>query len=127
MIKKIAVGVLAVLAYAGAAQAQTTVTPTNKLVWNEQGPDLPTVQAYVFKVYADGAAAGTVAAAVVCGVRQLPDTTGFTCFLPFPAFTPGSHTLTLTASNAAGESAQSAALAFTMLVTPVVPGGLRIQ
>ena len=36
---------LALLLVAAPLQAQT-VTPANHIVWNEQGPDLPTVTAY---------------------------------------------------------------------------------
>lgn len=113
---------LAIPALAGAQ----TVTPANKLGFNELGPDLLTVQAYTYKVYADGGGVG-VATATLCTAPVLPDTAGFTCTFPFPAFTPGSHTLTVTATNAAGESAKSAPISFTMIVTPVAPGGLRIQ
>lgn len=115
---------LAIPALAGAQTA--TVTPTNKFGFNEQGPDLATIQAYTYRVYADAVVVGTPTVAV-CTAPVLPDTTGFTCTFPVPPFAPGSHTLALSAANAAGESAKSAPISFTMIITPGTPGGLRIQ
>lgn len=117
--------ILGMLLVAGTVQAQS-VTPANKLAWNQQAPDVATANAYVYKYYADGAIVGVMVAAT-CAAAIAPDTTGETCSFPFPAFTPGSHSLTLTASNIAGESAKSAPITFTMIVTPVAPGSLRIQ
>jgi hypothetical protein len=68
-----------------------------------------------------------VAVAPVCTTFVAPDTSGFSCSITFPAFTPGAHALSLTASNAAGESAKSAPISFTMVLVPTVPGALRIQ
>lgn len=108
--------------------AAQNATPTNKLGWNQQGaPDLPTAQAYTYKYYADAATTGVTLSAVTCTLPVAPDTTGFSCTVAFPSFTPGSHALAVTASNAAGESAKSAALNFVMVLVPSAPATLRIQ
>lgn len=108
------------------ARAQTA-TPSNKLAWDQPGPDLATVSAYTYKYYPDGGTTGTALTGVTCLAPVSGSTAAGTCSVAFPAFTPGTHTLTLTASNAAGESAQSAALSFRMVVIPAVPLNLRVQ
>lgn len=101
-----------------------TATPSSKVGFDQAGPDLATVQAYTYKYYADGATTGAALPAATCTGTASP----FACTVPFPAFTPGNHTLTLTASNAAGESAQSTPpLAFTMVVTPTAPTNVTIK
>lgn len=110
------------LAMVGALFAQTG-TPTSLLAWDQVAPDLASAQGYRYTYYPDGAATGTVLAAVTCTGAASP----FACTVAFPAFTPGPHTLQLTARNIAGESPQSAALAFTFVVIPTAPQNLRIQ
>lgn len=105
----------------GTVQAQTA-TPSNSILWDQGGPDVVTVNAYTFKYYPDGAAAGVAfTAAVVCTGTAAP----FTCKVPYPAFTPGPHTVQITASNVAGESPKSAPLSFTFTVVPSAPTNLR--
>lgn len=106
---------------AGFASAQTG-TPTSKLTFNQEAPDLVTAQAYVYRIYADGGASSTLAG-VTCSGAASP----FVCSAPFPAFTPGAHTLVLSASNAAGEGPMSAVFGFTFVVLPAAPQGIRIQ
>jgi len=118
------IGVLAGLLLASVVVSAQTATPSSHLTWDQGGPDLPTIQAYTFRYYADGGATGNVLAAVVCTSAGTPPVV--TCTVPFPAFTPGSHTLTLTAANVAGESTPSAPLAFTMIVQPSSPANVRI-
>lgn len=110
---------LLLAAVAAPAQTPTTGTP---LVWDQPNvADAAEAQSFTYRYYADGAATGIVLAGVVCS-----GSAPVICQAPFPAFTPGPHSLTLTASNSAGESAPSAALAFTFVVVPTSPANLRI-
>jgi len=119
VIKKIAV-ILFVLMVPSIAQAQAT--STNKLTIDQGAPDLATANSYIYKYYPDNTNTGIVITMVCTGVA-----TPFVCSGAFPAFTPGAHTLTLTASNLAGESAKSVVLSFTFVVIPSAPLNPRIQ
>jgi hypothetical protein len=99
-----------------------TATPGNKFGFDQAAPDLASAQGYTYKIYADGAATGVVAAATCSGTAA-----PFACAVAIPAFTPGSHTVQLTATNAAGESAKSTAFTFTLVVVPTAPANLRVQ
>jgi len=114
---------LGLLLLAAAAQAQTA-TPGSKFIWT-QSTDAATAQAYTWKVYTDGAAIGVTLTAVTC-VANSPATTA-TCSVAIPAFTPGPHSITVSATNAAGEGPKSDALAFTMVALPAKPGTPSIQ
>lgn len=103
----------------GWAQA---ATPGSRLTWDQQAATIAEAQALTYRYYADASTSGSVITATCVGAVA-----PFTCSAPFPAFTPGAHTLKLTAENVAGESAQSAALAFTFVVIPAVPANVRIQ
>jgi hypothetical protein len=121
----VAVLVLSALAVPVAAQTSPPAVSSNKLGWTQTAPTLADAQALTFKLYADGAATGAVLAGVTCTATT---TSGvFACEVPFPAFTPGNHSVQLTAGNVAGESAKSAPLAFTFVVVPAVPTGLVIK
>lgn len=96
-------------------------TAQSKFAIDVNAADLATAQGYVYKQYADGALQGTVIA-FTCSGTAAP----FLCVAPVGAFTPGQHSVTLTASNAAGESGKSAAIIFTMTVVPQIPGNPRI-
>lgn len=115
-------GIVALSLSGGVASAQTG-TPTSKLAWDQAASDLATAQALTFKYYPDGATTGTVLTGVTCSGTAAP----FVCAVNFPAFTPGSHTVQLTASNAAGESVKSASFSFSFVVIPAAPVNLRIQ
>jgi hypothetical protein len=115
----IAISVL--LASQAVAHAQAVVT--SKLEWDQPGASLAEVQTYTYRVYADAAQAGTTLPGVTCAGVAAP----YQCSASFPAFTPGAHTLTLTAINAAGESPKSAPLNFTFVVIPQAPTALRIR
>lgn len=104
-----------------AVQAQTA-TPANSILWDQTGPDLATVNAYTWKYYPDGAAVGIAfPQPVVCTGTAAP----FTCKVPYPAFTPGQHTVIITASNVAGESPKTGTFTFTFAVVPAAPTNLR--
>lgn len=106
---------------ASAAEAQTTGTPSSRLGWDQQNASAAEAESFTYRYYPDGATVGTVLTGVTC-VAGTPTV----CSAPFPAFTPGNHSLTLTASNAAGESLPSAPLSFTFVVVPTAPANLRI-
>jgi hypothetical protein len=108
---------------ASLASAQNTGTASSKIGWDQAGvASAAEAQALTYRYYADGSATGIVLTGVTCA-----GTTAVTCQAPFPAFTPGSHTITLTAGNVAGESAKSSPFAFVFVVIPSAPTNLRIQ
>ena len=113
--------VCSVLLFVFLSLAVSAATPLSKFVLDEQAPDLASAQGYTYRYYADGTLTGVVIA-MTCTGTVAP----FTCTAPIPAFTPGNHTVTFTAANAAGESAQSAVLSFTFVVIPAVPTNPRI-
>lgn len=97
-----------------------------KLGWDQVAPTLAVASGYTYRSYADGSVTGTAMTGVVCTGAASP----YVCTAPFPAFTPGAHTIALTAGTLAGatsiESAKSAPLAFTFVVVPGAPASLRI-
>lgn len=114
---------LALVLASTAAYAQAPVaTGASKFAWDQPAPDVATAQAYTYKYYADNAATGVVLTPIACTTVS----TVFTCTVPIPAFTPGVHSVTVTAANAAGESAKSASLSFQMIVQPLAPLNLRL-
>lgn len=121
LVKKLFVAVLLSLAFGAAAYAQDA-SGNQFFAWNQTAPVLADAQAYTYKYYPDGSSTGVTFTGVVCTGTTSP----FTCTAAIPAFTPGNHSITLTAANAAGESVQSAPFAFRFVVTPGTPSGLRI-
>lgn len=110
-----------ILCFAIVARAQAT--GGSKLGWDQTAPDLATAQAYNYKYYPDAATTGIILSPVTCTL-----TAGVIhCQAAFPAFTPGSHTVTVTASNAAGESPKSGILSFTFVVIPAAPGTPKVE
>jgi hypothetical protein len=103
---------------AGMASAQTPVpspTPAStRLAFDHDG-----VNTDGYKLAIDGGVSTVVVAAcaVVASVR--------TCDVPFPALTPGAHSLVVLAFNAAGEAA-SDPFAVVMFVQPAKAVNLRI-
>jgi len=112
------------LCFIGANAFAQTATSGQKFVWT-QSTDAVTAQAYTWKIYNDGATTGIALTPVTC-VAGTPATTA-TCSVPIPAYTPGSHSITTTATNAAGESPKSDPLAFTFIAIPAKPGTPSIQ
>jgi hypothetical protein len=78
---------------------------------------------YTYRYYPNAVTTGTVLTGVTCTGTTAP----FNCSAPYPAFTPGSHTLQLTAANIAGESVKSPVFSFTFVVVPGNPINIRIQ
>jgi hypothetical protein len=103
--------------------AQLPVISTNKIGWDMTSPSLTEAQGYTYRYYPDNATVGIALTNVTCIGTVSP----FQCEVAFPAFAPGSHTLTLTASNLAGESPKSTPLNFTFIVTPNAPQNLIIK
>lgn len=97
-------------------------TPASKLEWDEVAADLAAAQALTFKLYPDGSVGGMPLPGVTVSGAASP----FACSVPFPAFTPGNHTIQLTATNVAGESTRSAVFPFSFVVVPAAPVNLRI-
>lgn len=116
-------GILLLCATSIAAQGPVG-TPTSTFVFDQPAPSLATAQAYTYKLYVDGSATGQVLASVTCVAGA--SATVQTCTTPFPAFTPGVHSVTLTATNQAGESARSTAFTFTLVAVPGSPANIRI-
>lgn len=100
----------------------STATTSSKFAVDQAGPDLASVNAYTFKVYADGSASGQ-ALPMTCSGPSSP----FTCVATIPAYTPGSHTVTFSATNVAGEGAKSAPLTFQLVIVPSAPSNPRVQ
>lgn len=112
------------LSMAGSAFAQSNATSTSKLGWDQAGvASTVEAQGLTYKYYLDGSATGTTITGVTCtGVSP-----SVSCQATFPVTPAGSHTLTMTASNVAGESLKSTALPFVYVVVPSAPSNLRIQ
>lgn len=96
---------------------------TKKLAWDQAASNLAEAQAYAYKYYADGSASGVALSGVTCSGAASP----FVCEVAFPAFTPGPHTIAVTASNVAGESVASPVFSFTFSVVPTPPANVRIK
>lgn len=113
------VGLVLVLAVPGIARAQTPVpspTPaTTKLAFDHDGVN---VSGYKLQVDA-GEKLPVVATCTGEGSVR-------TCEIPFPALTPGPHTLVVIAWNLAGEAA-SDPFAVTVVVVPTKPVNIRIK
>ena len=107
--------VLLTAVLAGEVMGQTQVpspTPaTTRLCWDHDGANLDR-----FTLAVDAGTPSDVGK---------PAPTGQTYCVPFPALTPGNHTLVVAACNIAGCSA-SAPFPVSVVVVPTPPGTLRI-
>lgn len=106
-----------------AAQAQTA-TPASKFAWDQPAADLATAQAYTYRYYADAAITSLPLTSVVVTTGtvagQFPATSAI------PAFTPGTHTISIVAVNVDGESLKSNTVTFQMKIVPLAPLNFRI-
>lgn len=102
-----------------------TITATSKLVWDQDAPDVATAQAYTYQVFVDGVQVTTWVSNLVVIATPIVGTQLATA--SFPPLSVGNHSITLTATNAVGASAQSVALAVTVLGVPAIPKNLRVQ
>lgn len=112
---------------AAVASAQVPVTTANKIGWDQVAPTLAEAQGYTYKYYPDASTTGVALTSVVCSSITSPTGAIIQCEAPFPAFTPGSHVMALTASNTAGESAKSVPISFAFVIIPSAPINLRIK
>lgn len=113
---------LAILLCASVVSAQNA-TPLSKVAIDQAAPDVKSAGLYTYKYYADGSTTGVTVTGVTCTGTISP----FTCTFSIPAFTPGNHSITVTASNEVGESPKSLPLTFTFVVVPATPVNLRLQ
>ena len=118
--KRVLLTLILVLAIPSISWSQATTV--SRLALDQDAPDLATANSYTYKYYPNNAAIGIVLLFTCTGTSS-----PFLCTASFPAFTPGAHTLTVTASNIAGESPKSGILSFTFVIIPSVPTNLRIQ
>lgn len=118
--KKVVLTILFLISFAPKASAQVG-TPTSLLSWDQDATTLTDAQTYTYRYYEN--AIGTILPAVICVGTVTP----FQCSVTTPAFTVGSHTITMTASNIIGESIQSTPpFVFTFVVTaPKTPKNLH--
>ncbi len=112
------------LVFSASVSAQPQATPTSVFLFDQSAPDAATAQAYVYKLYADGSTTGQTLIGVTCAAGTATGVQA--CRAPFPAFTPGSHSITLSATNAAGEGLKSAPFTFTLVAVPGQPSNIRI-
>ncbi|MGH9425850.1 MAG: hypothetical protein ACRD2L_06030, partial [Terriglobia bacterium] len=80
------------------------------------------VEAYEYRHYDDGGPGVLFMTPISCPLN----TSFFACIVDIPAYTPGLHTVFITAANAAGESGPSNTLSFNMVVTPATPTNFRL-
>jgi hypothetical protein len=109
-------GLLLLAPVAGAQTPVPSPTPaTTMIAFDHDGVN---TDGYRIKIDAAAATAITPTCAVVGAVR--------TCEIPFPALTPGAHSLVLIAWNIAGEASSDPFLV-TVVVVPVKPVNIRIK
>lgn len=95
------------------------------LEWDQEAADLATAQGYTYTAVIDALPA--VALAVTCAEKNPPVESVFDCTAPFPAVTPGAHTIEIIASNQAGSSQPSPPFSFVFMVVPAQPKNVRIR
>jgi len=113
----IIVALIAIATSVSYAQQPPQGSSNQRFAWDQEAPTLADAQGYP-----DGSSTGIAFTGVTCTGTSSP----FVCSAPIPAFTPGNHNITITASNVAGETAKSDPFAFSFVVTPAVPTGIRI-
>ena len=104
------------------AQQNPQATSSMKFGWDQDISADEDVTALTFKYYADDSSVGVPFTGVVCG-GTAPTVS---CSVPIPAFTPGVHSIRISASNIAGESALSVPFGFALVVTPAAPRSIRL-
>lgn len=104
-------------------RAQVSVVPGQQFGWT-MTEDVVTAQAFTYKLYSDAVVAGVTLTSVVCVNVSVGRTD---CTVKIPAFTPGAHTVRVTASNGAVEGPKSDPLDFTLVAVPSKPTSLKVQ
>lgn len=118
----IIVAMFATLTLLGHAQA--VATRTSALGWNIRAESLADAQAYTYSLYVDTLPPVELAN-VACETSTGPIFGEFLCAALFPALTPGTHSIALTAKLGAEESDKSDPLPIRMVVVQR-PTGLEI-
>lgn len=121
----------ALFVYPVSCQAQ--VTAGSKVLWTQTAVDLPSASAFVYKYYADGSTTGIVLPGAVC-VAPAPATVppSFNCSAPIPAFTPGAHSIVLTATDVTIASTplespkSSPPVTFRLVLVPSAPANVQV-
>jgi hypothetical protein len=102
--------------------AQNPVADGNdQLGFDQSGASLTEVQNYGYKMYIDNDVGGINITVTCAGTGPL-----FQCITDLPVLPVGTHTIQLTASNFAGESAKSLPFVFDSVITPAPPVSMRI-
>ena len=114
--------VMLLMATPATGQQPPIATINDKFQWNQAAQDLNTAQGYGYKWYLDGAATGNQFSGVLC-TGTSPT---FVCNVQVPPLTQGTHTLRLSASNAAGESPLSDPFAFAFVGKPSSPSNIIV-
>jgi hypothetical protein len=120
ILKRLLHSAIIILVFAQLVNAQAV--STSKFGWDQPAVQLTDAQGFSYKYYPDGATTGIALTGVTCSGTASP----FQCQVAIPAFTPGNHTVTFTATNIAGESAKSTPLNFVFVVTPGAPTNPKI-
>lgn len=110
---------LVILLLAATAGAQTVVQ-TDHLGWDQTAPALADATRYAYTPTVDGAAKPALVN-VACTGSASP----FACVGDYPALTPGSHSLTLTATDGTLASTPSLPFGFVFAINPAQPQNLR--
>jgi len=123
--KRVTLALTIVLGLASVAHAQSmpTAVAGDSVGWNQGGPNLTAVTAYIYHLYDSGVLVTPSLSGVACTNAAVGDPTPFVCQapLPIPPMVAGVHTITLTASDNTGESLPSAPLTFQIVVSPLPP------
>jgi hypothetical protein len=123
-VKRVLAAFCFVLLFSTVSHAQAT--PTSKLTWTQPNETAITAGQLTYKYYPDNQTTGIALNNVLCVSTTSGGVTLATCNANFPAFTPGSHSLQLTASNSGGESPKSVPFNFTFVAVPSAPISIGI-
>ncbi len=116
------IGACFLMLFSVLVSAQNAATPNDKIGLDITAADAPTAAAYTWRAYLDGSATPTVLTGAVCS-----GSAPVSCQFPIPAtFPSGSHNVTITAGNAAGEGPKSTVFAFVLTRVPGQPVNIRI-
>lgn len=115
--------IITFLTCAAPAFAQNPVAgPNSKFAWTQGADVLSDAQTYTYRMYLDAAGPATFV-----GVTCVGTASPFTCQVTVPSMTQGTHSMTITATSAAGESPHSTPFTFTFVANPPqTPTGMRI-
>jgi len=121
------IAVVALVIACAAPAAGQTASPSDRLGFDQAGPDLATVRAYDAQLDLDG----TVLLPQIMTCEDDGTGSPFACATAIPAVTPGTHTVRLrvveTVNGTALASDWSAPFTFTLRAVPATPTGLRIE